>query len=90
METMTNRQAKERGMHKYFTGRPCNKGHLTLRYANTGACIECIASYARDRRSSAKKIGARIEMRHEDDLRLVREYAAALNAARDFMIDWSE
>lgn len=84
MEILTKKQAEARKLHKYFTGRPCNKGHLTLRYSNTGACIACIATYARERREQAKRIWVRVELRHVDDAAVLHEFAAALNAAREY------
>lgn len=34
--------AKAAGESKYFTGKPCSKGHLSYRYTNSGTCSECI------------------------------------------------
>ena len=30
------------GVKKYFTGEPCRHGHIAYRYAQSGACSECI------------------------------------------------
>lgn len=30
------------GVKKYFTGEPCRHGHVAYRYAQSGACSECI------------------------------------------------
>jgi len=35
--------AKQLGMKRYFTGKPCNKGHIAERYTSGGDCIQCIA-----------------------------------------------
>lgn len=30
------------GEYKFYTGRPCNQGHLAFRYTNSGSCSECV------------------------------------------------
>lgn len=37
------KRARENGSTYYFTGKRCSKGHLSLRYASSGNCVECIA-----------------------------------------------
>lgn len=39
----TGKRAIAIGETRYFTGKRCLKGHLALRYASSGNCIECIA-----------------------------------------------
>lgn len=34
-------EAKELGLVRYFTGKPCNKGHVAERHTSSAACIEC-------------------------------------------------
>lgn len=29
----------------HYTGGACRRGHPGLRYASTGACVECVAGY---------------------------------------------
>lgn len=42
MEIVTQDQAHARGLVRYFTGKPCRKGHISERYVLNGACIACI------------------------------------------------
>lgn len=35
------KEAKENGFIYYFTGKPCIHGHISLRFSNTGNCVEC-------------------------------------------------
>ena len=35
------RDALATGSDRYFTGKPCSRGHLSPRYVNSYACIEC-------------------------------------------------
>jgi hypothetical protein len=44
----TKAEARETGASHYFTGRPCPKGHLSLRY-KTGHCVECLRLNTRER-----------------------------------------
>jgi hypothetical protein len=40
-EIITPAEAFERGMKKYFTGKPCKHGHVAERYLINGYCFEC-------------------------------------------------
>lgn len=39
---MEKREAVEKNLVRYNTGRPCIRGHLSDRYTTTGACISCL------------------------------------------------
>lgn len=41
MQIMTRKEAKASGLDKYFTGKPCSRGHICERRASGGQCIEC-------------------------------------------------
>jgi 5-methylcytosine-specific restriction endonuclease McrA len=38
---ISRKEARERGLKRYFTGKPCKHGHLVQRYIGTGHCIAC-------------------------------------------------
>lgn len=42
MEIKTRNEALICGDVHYFTGVPCNHGHVTFRYASTGGCNQCV------------------------------------------------
>ena len=46
----TRRQAFRAGRSKYYTGKPCKRGHSAPRYVSSGVCCECHAETARARR----------------------------------------
>lgn len=51
MEIITRSDAMARGLNKYFTGKPCPKGHVAQRYVQSSACQACVshnAAQARD------------------------------------------
>jgi len=41
MELISQTSAKEAGKIRFFTGRPCKRGHLVERMVVDGLCIEC-------------------------------------------------
>lgn len=40
---VTRREAFSRGAKRYFTGKPCRKGHVSQRYVSTWSCVVCQA-----------------------------------------------
>jgi transcriptional regulator with XRE-family HTH domain len=40
-EINTRQQARDRGLGKYMTGKPCKHGHVAERRTDTGNCTEC-------------------------------------------------
>lgn len=59
MLIITRRAALEAGLKRYYTGRRCGRNHDCERSVSTGACIECLAHYARGFRTqkSASAMG---------------------------------
>lgn len=43
------------GEPKFFTGRPCNKGHVTYRYTISGACAQCMSEKQKQKMTFDKK-----------------------------------
>ena len=55
------RSAAERGLTRYFTGRPCKNGHIAERMVSTMSCVECKnahgrARYARNPEAAIEKV----------------------------------
>lgn len=40
-DNVSRREARLAGLSRYFTGRPCKRGHLAERRLSTGHCVEC-------------------------------------------------
>lgn len=38
---ITRAQAAESGLTRYYTGKPCNRGHDAERFVSNGSCIQC-------------------------------------------------
>ena len=41
MDIISRKDAKIRGLNKYFTGNPCKRGHITERYTSNYKCPMC-------------------------------------------------
>lgn len=39
------KEAKSLGIARYFTGRPCKRGHVCERFASTASCVECMRGH---------------------------------------------
>jgi hypothetical protein len=42
MEIISKKEAKDLGLNRYFTGKPCKHGHLSERYMCNG-CVSCLS-----------------------------------------------
>ena len=52
MEIISRQEAMERGLSRYFTGKPCKHGHVSLRIASNRRCEEC---YRAHEKSSSRR-----------------------------------
>jgi hypothetical protein len=41
MEIITRKEAQEKGLPRYFTGKPCKHGHVCERFVAQKTCVEC-------------------------------------------------
>lgn len=55
MEAKSREEAAKLGLPRYFTGKPCSKGHVSERYTMQGACVECVHNTNAARTSQIKK-----------------------------------
>lgn len=39
---VSKKEARAQGMKRYYTGKPCPKGHLSEKYVSNDACIACL------------------------------------------------
>lgn len=44
-QLISRREAWQLGHKRYFTGKPCQQGHITQRYVSSGACLDCLNPY---------------------------------------------
>ncbi len=70
MDIVTRKEAKERGLAQYFTGKPCPHGHVAERWAGTSRCVECDRKY---REANPEKIRERQRKYREANREEIRE-----------------
>ena len=59
MEIITRKEAIEQGLKRYFTGKPCKRGHIAERYASNRGCTICSGeSWRKYREENSGKINA--------------------------------
>ena len=44
---MIRETARKKGLTKYFTGKPCRRGHVSERYVKNGNCVVCASEAAK-------------------------------------------
>ena len=55
METVKSwKEARDRGLTTYFTGKSCKRGHISVRMAKGGSCAECRAGFSAKWRARSK------------------------------------
>lgn len=59
----TKKEAKFAGSKFYFTGEPCNKGHIDKRYVSDGSCVSCTLVRA-NKRYVTKKSEILVKLRN--------------------------
>ncbi|MCL8489361.1 MULTISPECIES: hypothetical protein [Bradyrhizobium] len=55
MEIISRKEAKGRGLARYFTGEACKHGHVAERLASSRACVECKRANQAKRRADPKR-----------------------------------
>ena len=45
-EIISRKRAKDLGLIRYYTGKPCKNGHYSERYTNSCQCIQCLKDWA--------------------------------------------
>ncbi len=63
MKITSPKMAKQAGVTRYFTGKPCARGHMSERMASTRACVECHKATQAKYREEKPEVVAAIEAR---------------------------
>lgn len=88
MSTYTRRQAAEKGLIKYKSKENCKRNHDSLRYTNSGLCIQCLRDRGKKYQNEIKRLQCtrfktvKIEC-HVDDEATLRNFATGLETARE-------
>jgi len=60
METTTRKEARAAGLKRYYTGKPCKRGHVAERLVSNWSCLDCLRdAKAYDRRANPEKLANR-------------------------------
>lgn len=68
-------EAKANGQTKYFTGKPCRRGHVVYRYVSNGRCSACAADDQRNDAEASKRKARNYLEKHRAEVNLKKELA---------------
>jgi len=72
---ITRKKAMEKGLKRYFTGKPCKHGHVAERYTGDTKCLLCNKFSSREYlKSEGYKVGSRLYQQSESRRAAIREY----------------
>lgn len=75
-QIISQREARDRGLRHYFTGKPCKYGHVDVRFVCKGNCLSCHRRDARQQRVLNPETARRAERRWlRDNLEFHRDVA---------------
>lgn len=66
MEIKNRTQALADGDVYYFTGKPCARGHVNIRFSSSGACIDCAMIHKENLKASDPDYDRRLYLRNRD------------------------
>jgi hypothetical protein len=53
MDIISRKEAKEKGIKNYFTGKPCKRGHVNYRLVSNHKCCGCVKEENKNRHESS-------------------------------------
>lgn len=74
MNIISRQEAIKNGFSKYFTGKPCSRGHVSERYAVSAMCVDCSRFFVSSEEYKAKR---RAKGKTEEQKQKSREFSAA-------------
>lgn len=78
---VTRAEAKAAGLTRFFTGKPCERGHLSERYTNAPNCIECLKEQnnTEDMKKKRAELGKRWAQENKEKVYLIKKKYADKN-----------
>jgi len=73
MEIITRKDAKELGLKRYFTGKPCPHGHIGERHVIGSGCIECGRKWRKSHPQTIKKLNQMYYEKNKQELNSNRQ-----------------
>lgn len=82
----SRKEAKELGLKRYFTGKPCKHGHVAERVSSNGKCVDCVKERSWDNRIYQKNRRERLGLVHPNYRKRIeiKERAKSLGLSRFF------
>ncbi len=75
MEIISRSQAKELGLARYFTGKPCKLSHIEERYTSVALCVKCVSDRnSRNYTENKDKILIQIKKYANNNRQKISEY----------------
>lgn len=69
MEIISCKDAKKKGLKRYFTGKPCKHGHISERFVASNACLKC-----REIQRNSPEWKLRVKKYQEDNRDKLKDY----------------
>lgn len=74
-QIITRREAIERGLIRYYTGKPCHRGHVTERYTGSCNCCGCeVLRHADNREAALERFRKYYQKNRESERKRKRKY----------------
>lgn len=86
MNVITKEEAKKRGLKRYFTGRPCGRGHIAERQVSSRECCEC----CKERNRIENMTPEQVTERREGSREYMRDYLLKANMSPAAYARYSE
>lgn len=71
-KVISRKEAIADGLSRYFTGKPCKRGHLALRRVSDSSCVTCISDQSRERavrcKDEIQAYQAAYRLQNKDDM----------------------
>lgn len=70
MQIITRKEAREKGLSRYYTGKPCKHGHVAERVTSQAVCLECKTAtdrlYYKDNRHKVLSVNSEYAKKNKD------------------------
>jgi len=85
VQVINRKEAKALGLTRYYTGKPCLKGHVCERRLCNGNCVECDRRRLKDYKKSPKGVALKLERRSSPEYKAYMAEYAKTDQRRAYM-----